>query len=534
MNFSLAEIIKSVRGFWEKLSKPQRVILIAAPLVVLTALTILIVWASTPSYAVLFSKLSSTEAGAITTKLKDLNYSYKLEESGATIQVPESQLAQIRLDLANAGLPQKSTFSFENLNEVHLGETDKDRQLRYVLGLQNELETTIQTMDGIEYARVHIVIPEQSLFTEKQTESTAAVTVKKNPGTELSADQVRAIANLLVYSVEGLQIEKVTIVDTNGNVLSDELGKDKTNRMSVTDLQLQQSVENNIQKSVQTMLDKAFGAGKTIVRTNAALNFDQQKITSQTHTDGAIESRQETSERVSDGQTTGGVPGTETNIPTYPADEQTDQGTISEKYTSTENYQPNVVQEETVVSPGQIKRLTISVMADTDSITAQQLSNIEAIVASAAGVDQNRGDVIQVAGLPFDKTTTLQEQAEAEIAERNAKILQYAEIGVAVLAILLVAVILLRNRRARRRMSGEEQVLATAEDMTLLTVEEAERMLADQLDAERQAELRIAKKKVKSPDEIEREKIRKEVEKYSNENPSEVARLVRTWLAEEQ
>lgn len=189
------------------------------------------------------------------------------------------------------------------------------------------------------------------------------------------------------------------------------------------------------------------------------------------------------------------MPGTETNIPTYPADEQTDQGTISEKYTSTENYQPNVVQEETVVSPGQIKRLTISVMADTDSITAQQLSNIEAIVASAAGVDQNRGDVIQVAGLPFDKTTTLQEQAEAEIAERNAKILQYAEIGVAVLAILLVAVILLRNRRARRRMSGEEQVLATAEDMTLLTVEEAERMLADQLDAERQAELRIAKKK---------------------------------------
>ncbi len=282
MNFSFTEIIKSIQNFWGNITKPQRVVLIAAPLVVLTALTILIIWASTPTYAVIFSKLSSTEAGAITTKLKDLNYKYKLSDSGATIQVPESQLAEIRLELANAGLPQQSTFSFENLNEVHLGETDKDRQLRYVLGLQNELETTIQTMDGIEYARVHIVIPEQTLFAENKNEATAAVTIKKNAGAVLAADQVRAIANLLVYSVEGLKIEKVTIVDTNGNVLSDELGKNNSSRMSATDLQLQQTIENNIQTSVQTMLDKVFGAGKTIVRTNATLNFDQQKITIKT------------------------------------------------------------------------------------------------------------------------------------------------------------------------------------------------------------------------------------------------------------
>jgi flagellar M-ring protein FliF len=150
------------------------------------------------------------------------------------------------------------------------------------------------------------------------------------------------------------------------------------------------------------------------------------------HSDGAIESRQQTSEKVTNGTATGGVPGTQTNIPTYPTDTQTNQGTISEKYSSTENFQPNVVQQETVVSPGQIKRLTISVMADTDSITAQQLNSIEGIVASAAGVNQTRGDVIQVAGIPFDKTTMLQEQAAMDIASRNAKILQYAEIGGAI------------------------------------------------------------------------------------------------------
>lgn len=279
MNFSLTEILNAVRNFWEKLTSPQRIILVAAPVIVATALISLIFWASRPQYTVLFSNLETTEAGAITEALKGLNVEYQLADGGSTIEVPQKDVAEVRLQLANQALPSESKFSFDYLNQMRIGETDEDRKLRYVLGLQTELEQTIGTLDGVEYARVHIVMPEDALFSEQQKDTTAAVTIKRKYGKEMSEDKVRAIANLLSYSVEGLSIDKVTIVDTDGNVLSDILGSSTSpQKLSATQLQVQQTYENDIQNSVQTMLDKVFGAGTTIVRANATIDFDQKRL----------------------------------------------------------------------------------------------------------------------------------------------------------------------------------------------------------------------------------------------------------------
>lgn len=533
MNFSWAELKSSMQKFWTKLTRPQKIVLITAPLLVATALFILIFWASRPQYVSLFTKLSDAEAGAITAKLKDLNVDYKLADNGSTILVPQKQAAEVRLQLANAGLPKESTFSFENLDQMRLGETDKDRRLRYILGLQNELEKTIETLEGVEYARVHIVMPEPSLFIEEEKDSTAAVTIKRAYGAEIGEDQVRAIANLLAYSVEGLTTENVTIVDTSGNVLSDILGKSSDpHKLTATQLQLQQAVENNIQKSVQTMLDKVFGSGKTVVRANATLDFDQKRIISQNYEEGAVESRQQMTERTNSESDNGGVPGTETNVPGYPVAGQASSNSNSEKSSITENFKPDVVQEETVVSPGQIKRLTISVMADSDSVTEEQLDDIENVVASAAGINEARGDVIQVARLPFNKTSLLEEKAAMEDAARRARLMFYAQIGAGAAAFLILLILYLRARAKRRKEALEQ--LEVPEGQRLVTLEEAEQILAAQIQAEREAELKLARKKVKTSDEIEKEKIRKEVEKYTKDNPDEVARLVRTWLAEEQ
>ena len=197
----------------------------------------------------IFTKLSDVDAGAITTKLKDLKADYQLADNGSTIMVLQQSAADLRLQLASAGLPTQSKFSFDSLNTMHLGETDSDRKLRYVLGLQNELENTLKTLNGVQDARVHIVMPEQSLFVDSQKAATTAVTLKLVPGTKLSDDQVRAVANLLAGSVEGLKTENVTIVDTGGNVLSDVLGKSgDPNRLTGTQYQLQQTVERGYSK----------------------------------------------------------------------------------------------------------------------------------------------------------------------------------------------------------------------------------------------------------------------------------------------
>jgi len=531
LNFSLAEIINSLQNFWKKLTHPQKVLLVVMPLIVAITLLTLIFWASRPQYVDLFTKLQTNQAGAITAKLKELKVTYQLADNGATIQVPQKDVSEVRLELANAGLPAQSTFSFDYLNQTRIGETEADRRLRYILGLQNELEQTIGTMDGIEYARVHIVMPEQSLFSDQQKDTTAAVTVKRKYGPELSESQVRAVANLLAYSVEGLTTDKVTIADTDGNVLSDVLGSSGSpQKLTANQLQVQQAVENNLLKSVQSMLDKVFGAGTTIVRVSAALDFNQKKITSQTNVDGAVTSRQQTTEKSSNTSANGGVPGTTTNVPGYPVTSQNGTTSTSEKTSTSEAFQPSVTQQETIVSPGQIKRLTVSVLADSDSITQQQLTDINGIVSSAIGSDTNRGDLVQVARLPFNKTTQLEEKAAMEEAARKEQLLFYGQIGVGVLAAIIALVFLLRfGSKKKNRLEGIDISVA----QKLVTLEEAEQILASQLEAERVADLKLARKKVKSSDEIEKEKVRQEVEKYAKQNPDDVARLVKTWLTEE-
>ena len=530
MNFSWPETIKSLQKSWKNLNRSQKILSVTAPLVVAIALLSLIYWASRPQYVDLFTKLSAEEAGAITSKLKELKVEYQLADNGSTIKVPQKDAAEIRLELADEGLPAKSNFSFDYLNQTRLGETDADRQLRYILGLQNELEQTIETMDGVEYARVHIVLPERSLFAEEQKDTTAAVTIKRKYGAEIGENQVKAIANLLAHSVEGLTTENITIVDTNGNVLSDILGS--VHGLTTNQLQYQKAVEDNIQKSLQSMLDKVFGPNNTIVRVNATLDFDQRTITSQTSTEGTVISRQETSETSSNTSTDGGVPGVDGNVvaPEYNFDDQNTNVSSSERTSLSETFQPSVTQEETIVSPGRIKRLTISVLADTDSVSQAQLDSIVGIVSSAAGVDETRGDVVEVAGMPFNKTAQLENQKAMEEAAKRQRLITYAQMGAGVLLAIIVLIVVLR---LRSRKAAKVEDLDLPPEQKMVTLEEAEQILASQLEAERMAELKLARKKVKTPDEIEREKIREEVDKFSKENPDEVARLVKAWLAED-
>lgn len=532
MDFSWAGSIQSIKTFWNNLSSPQKIITVLAPLLVAIALITLITWAGRTQYVAIFTKLGDTEAGAITTKLKDMKADYQLADNGSTIMVPEKQASEIRLELANAGLPEQSKFSFDSLNTLRLGETDSDRRLRYVLGLQNELENTLKTLTGVQDARVHTVMPEPSLFVDNQKPTTVAVTLKLVPSTSLSDEQVRAIANLMAGSIEGLQIENVTIVDTNGNVLSDVLGNSgDPNRLTGTQYQLQQMVEEDTRKSVQSMLDMVLGRGKTVVRINAALDFDQIKRTIQTNGPGALLSEQSTEETNTNdsGTGAGGIPGADANgAPVYPAGTQ-GISSSSEKTSVTRNFQVDTTQEEQLVSPGGIKRLSVSVMADADTVTQDQLDQIKTIVASATGIDENRGDQIQVAAIAFNKADLQNEINAMENAQKRQQLMTYVEIGAAVFLALVLFLVFLRTRSKKARaqkmldMNGSQPVTLAA----------AELMMAQQM-AEEAANMKMAQSKAKSAQEIQRQKTKESVELYSRNNPDEVARLMKTWLSEER
>lgn len=533
LNFSWAEIKRSVQEFWGKLSRPQKVITVAAPLAVAIALISLLYWASHPQYVAIFTELSDVEAGEITTELKELKFDYKLGSNGSSILVPEKDAAAIRLELANSGLPKGSQFSWsESLNEMRVGETESDRRLRYTLGLQTELETTLKTLSSVKDARVHLAIPEPTLFVEQQEDTTAAITLNLKEGAPITEEQIRGIANLLSASVEGLKLENVTIVDTNGNVLSDVLSEDRRpEKMTATQIQLKQLTEENIRKSVQSMLDKVFSAGKTVVRANATLDFDQVTSDTVTHGPGAVVSETHTSETTTNTSQGGTTPGVDTNVPGYVTPDGAGTSSSSEKTSDTINHQVDKTQEQRVKNQGDIKRLSVSVMLDADTISADQVEQIQAIVASAAGIVPERGDEIQVAALPFDKTGALeQEQAMAEAA-RKEKMRAYIEWGVGALLAVAFLFVLFRMRSKRKQEAGS---MGFGQELQPVPLAAAEELLLAQQEAEREAELKLAQKKQKSAEEIQRQKVKESVDVYVQNNPDEVARLVKTWLAEEK
>lgn len=201
--------INVAQALWDKLSRLQKIFTITASLVVAIMLFGVIFLASRPQYVAIFTNITDQEAGVITAKLRDLKVTYQLEDDGLTILVSQKDASEVRLQIAKAGLPPGAIIE----GHIHQSEVNADRKLRYILELQNELETALQKrLTGVQNARVHIVMPDESLFVETDQTTTAKVTLNLTPGFKLADGQIEDILNLLSASVEGLLPENVTII----------------------------------------------------------------------------------------------------------------------------------------------------------------------------------------------------------------------------------------------------------------------------------------------------------------------------------
>lgn len=410
MNAQFGNVRNQIGRLWLGLTPLARYAIAGA--LVLISLGLLFVaarHAGPGSYEVLYSGLRPEDAAELVSALDERGALYELRHNGREIWVPPGEVAGLRLALAADGLPRGGVVGFEAFNETRLGMTDFERQVRYQMALQGELTRTIRAFTQVEDARVHIALPERSLFVGQQREASASVVLSLRPGASLGPSQVRAVVHLLAHSVEGLAPDHVTVVDTRGNVLTDTLlsesaaGTDAVERQ----FEVQRLFERALEQDLQHMLERVYGPGRVVARVNADINFDHFEEQSELFSSptggrtGIARSEQLFEERWS-GEVGAalGVAGVESNIPGYVSPDTGGAGDY-ERREETINYELNRTVVNRREAPGGVRRISVAVLIDGD-LDADARAQIAESVSAVSGLQPARGDVVSVQSMRFE------------------------------------------------------------------------------------------------------------------------------------
>jgi len=506
----------------------QKAVTIAAVLALLVGGYFFATWASKPSYSALFSNLSSKDASAIVESLQKTGTAYELSNGGSTILVPKDQVYDLRLQLSGEGLPGESDTGYALLDQQGITTSDFMQHTNYQRALQGELASTIKAIDGVEAATVNLVIPQKDVFADDQNKTTASVLVQSSPNKPLSTQTVQAIVHLVASSVEGLDPEQVTVAGADGKILSAGGGAAvATGGDSGSDSQTV-SFQNRLNSSLQNMLDSVVGPGHAVVTTTAELDYDQTETTSERYTsDPSVAALSESISREAyngNGNGTGGVLGPD-NIQ-VPSGTSTAGAGQYENSNTVRNNAVNKTTEARKSAPGSIKKLNVAVLLDSTTAGAVNSADVQSLVSAAAGIDATRGDTIAVSAMPFDTSAAtaakdaLAASAAAEQSAKQTSLLKTAAMALVVLILIFLA--WRASRRARKRKSLSPAELKHLEDMQAA------------LEQQRLAQLNAA---IPSPaiemanaDLEALEERQREIEQMVEDQPEEMAALLRGWL----
>ena len=507
------DLVNRFKERWLALNQNQRIISILIATGIVVCLFYLGQLALRPAYAPLLTGLEPKDAGIIAEKLKTMKIPYKLADQGKTIKVPEQQVYEARIQLASSGA-LGGGMGFELFDQSKFGQTDFEQQVGYQRALQEELRRTLIQIEGVEQARVHLVIPKKSVFISDQGTPTVSVALKLKPSVSLKPEQVQGVCDLLLGSVEGLKPDNVYIIDTEGNVLSDNLKSTDPNvamtRATLEQQYARREYEKELEKRVQQMLTKILGQNKAVVMVTADLDFSQQQSTSTTSTNPEnVRISEHVINETGTGTDIAAPPGTDSNITTYPFTQGTGESSFTREE-STINYQVSTRQETTVNAPGSVRRMSTSVVVS-ESDRPVDIQKVTDAVAAAIGFDENRNDQINVSSMVFDDSLKKAEEelARAELeAREKARIFTYALVGGIVLLILLgLLVFFIKKRRSAERVMDDEEV---GEEIVPVSAEELEQ--AREVAA--------------------REDKQKQVRDLAVKNPKDVAEVLKVWLNE--
>lgn len=517
----LQELPGKITAYWSGLSPARRSALLVVTLAGLVAATLFFNWVTKPDFVPLFTKLDQRDAAAVVEKLKEMKVPYRIGEEGTAILVPKDKVYETRLSLASAGVLGRYNLGFELFDQNKLGMTDFERRINYQRALQEELRRTIMAMEEVEDARVHLVLPQPSVFLEEKVPPSASIVLKLKPLAQVQPGQVQGIMQLVAGSVEGLKPENVHIIDTQGNVLSAGLvdtGNPPVGVQQQRQQELKRAVEKDLEQRIQGMLTRILGPGQAVAMVNVELDFNLQEVTRREWgRQGALRSEQiKTDQGTSTGA--GGPTGDLNREPAGYAAVVPGNSTYNKSET-TRNYELDETQTRIVYAPGQIKRLSASVAVN-GPVDPQKEDQIRQIVAAAVGYQPARGDQISVLSLAFDdslRQKTEAEMAAAEAAERRRQQIRlYASLGAAGLGLLILLILILLFRR-RRSVRVLEQIpgLRVPLDRVVITEEQ------------------VAASEEERREEMERRARQERMRELVRQHPEEVAQLLRAWLREE-
>jgi len=508
----LAKYKEEIQNTWQKLNKNIQILIIVLTVLMAGAFGYLIFRGASTNYQPLFTNLSTDDTAAIVERLDENNVDYQLGGNGNTVLVPESEIYRLRLDMAAAGLPDQGVVGFEIFDNSEFGTTEFERRVNYYRALGGELSRSIQSISGIEFSRVQITPPEESLFLEEEKSATASVMVKLEPGYNMSAERVNAVQNLVASGVQDLPLSEVTIVDTNGNLLSQPSGSDNNQWSDPQNFAMQQEFESALKNDLNSLLTKVLGPNNFAVQVNANLNFDQRQAESKTYSpvideSGIVRSEEINTESQENG-VSGGAPGTDANIPQYQG-EGTGENSSYERENTITNYEINERIEQHVYAPGEVDRLSVSVIIDqeTEEETINQIRNA---VSAAIGYDEQRGDVLNISSMAFDDSLE-QAAQEAMLAEEEAARRQMYIYGGLILLVLLLtsALIIYLYRKKPAADRGSKIDLSVEEDEEEINLFEPD------------------------ADQRKRAKVKNELENMIHSDPENAAKLIRSWLIDE-
>ena len=420
------------------LSVSQRWTILIVAVLVSAGIYGLIHWEKESGFRPLYTGLAPEDASVVIQKLKESSTDYRLANNGTTVLVPDDKVAELRLELAAAGVPKSGRIGFEIFDKTNFGMTDFAEHINYQRAIEGELERSVMSISEVEQARVHISFPQESVFTESRQPAKASVLIKIRPGASLPDTAIPAITHLISSAVEGLSPEAVSVLDMRGNLLS--RAKSATAGNSDTSegaMEYRHKVEQDLKSKLDATLEPLVGAGRfrTSVSAECDLNSAEQNEEVFDPSKSAIVSSQTTEDTSTTTRAPTGIPGTASNLPDAAPKPVAGNGTS--RKTENISYQTSRTVTRTILPQGNIKRLSLSVLLDqevhwegnaagakrvVEPPSPERLKVIHDLVAAAVGFNADRGDQLIVESLPFESTLNLEPPANiAPPARTNSK-----------------------------------------------------------------------------------------------------------------
>ncbi len=520
--------------FWGGLEKGHKVRIVIASVLSVVLIISLVAYVSRPQMDILYSNLSQSDAGIILSRLKEMNINTRI--SGTTIYVPRERVDELRAQLAVEGLFGEDSIYPED-TKASIYETSDEKNQRYLIAKQNKLKKGLKAIKGVEYADVNLYIPEDQTFIidQNSNEATASLIIKMKPGyPPLDRNQVNGIVQYISRSVKGLQPDKVSIIDENGRSLVPDLGT--PNALISSQMEMQEAVKNNIEKSITKFLEAPFGMNN--VRITAAVKLDFNNVTRDVVTytapdternAGIVRNMQDIKKEWVDAAP-GGVPGTDSNIDINQYAEIDESKAQYNEASSIVNYEINEIREQIVREMGNIQSLSVSVLINENNLNEEALANPDELISKVKelvdysiqgfnyevplNTDGTNKDVVKIALMKFDTKLEDDFNRAKEMDARNQRREFYVMIATAVAAVLIFAAAMFLL--LRKRIGGQEAVsyAKVSPGRTIPVSDESQELIAE----------------IETDDKNE---LKKKIEKFVGQKPETVAQLLKTWLSEE-